>query len=114
MDIEKWFKDGTNMEIKEMRWLVMPPFPYNVFFDDIRHRGADLKNNIVEHNIVIEHFNDTLNTEQEKTIENFLNLQKQNGKFGSYRKYKDWLPEEKIYRTVYEIDPFLEKIRKEN
>ena len=109
MDIKKWFEEGTGLKIKELRYLKMPPLPYNIFIDDTVYRGADLKNNIIEHNVAIEHYNDTIDLEGEEIIETFLN--NENKRFD---KSREWLQEEKLFVTVYEIDTFLEKVRKEN
>ena len=72
MDVKQWFENGTGMKIKELRYLKAPPLPYNIFIDEQVHRGADLKNNIVEHNITIEHYSETIDEENEKIIESFL------------------------------------------
>lgn len=109
MDIKTWFEGGTKMEIKELRYLKMPPLPYNIFIDDTVYRGADLKNNIIEHNVVIEHYSETIDTENEKIIEKFLNSENKR-----FEKNRDWLQEEKLFVTVYELETFLEKVRKEN
>lgn len=109
MDIKTWFESGTGMKIKELRYLKMPSLPYNIFIDDKVYRGADLKNNIIEHNIVIEHYSDTIDLVGEETIENFLNSENKR-----FEKSREWLQEEKLFVTVYEIDTFLEKVRKEN
>lgn len=107
MDIKTWFEDGTKMKIKELRYLKMPPLPYNIFIDDTVYRGADLKNNIIEHNVFIEHYSETIDNENEKIIEDFLYSENRH-----FTKNREWLQEEKLFVTVYELDTFLEKIRK--
>ena len=87
----------------------MPPLPYNIYIDDEVYRGADKKNNIIEHNIVIEHYNDKINEANETIIENFLNNQEK-----TFNKSREWLQDEGLFVTVYELDTFLEKVRKEN
>lgn len=109
MDIKKWFEDGTNMKIKELRYLKMPPLPYNIFIDDTVYRGADLKNNIIEHNVSIEHYSDAIDIANEITIEDFLNSENKH-----FEKSREWLQEEQLFVTVYELETFLEKVRKEN
>ena len=109
MDIKNWFETGTGMKIKELRYLKMPPLPYNIFIDDEVYRGADLKNNIIEHNVVIEHYSETIDEPNEKIIENFLNNENKH-----FIKNREWLQEEQLFVTVYELDTFLEKVRKEN
>lgn len=109
MDIKMWFENGTKMKIKELRYLKMPPLPYNIFIDDTVYRGADLKNNIIEHNVVIEHYSETIDAKNENIIENFLNSENRH-----FEKNREWLQEEQLFVTVYELDTFLEKVRKEN
>lgn len=109
MDIKEWFETGTGMKIKELRYLKMPPLPYNIFIDDKVYRGADLKNNIIEHNIFIEHYSDAIDEANESIIENFLNNENRH-----FTKNREWLQEEELFVTVYELDTFLEKVRKEN
>lgn len=109
MDIKEWFETGTGMKIKELRYLKMPPLPYNIFIDDEVYRGADLKNNIIEHNIVFEHYSETIDESNEKIIENFLDNENIH-----FTKNREWLQEEQLFVTVYELDTFLEKVRKEN
>ena len=109
MDINTWFKAGTGMEIKELRYLKMPPLPYNIFIDDEVYRGADLKNNIIEHNLVIEHYYETIDESKEEIIENFLNNENKH-----FTKSREWLQEEQLFVTIFELDTFLEKVRKEN
>jgi len=109
VDIKNWFENGTGMKIKELRYLKMPPLPYNIFIDDTVYRGADLKNNIIEHNVVFEHYSETINEENESIIENFLDSENRH-----FTKNREWLQEEQLFVTVYELDTFLEKVRKEN
>lgn len=109
MDIKNWFENGTKMKIKELRYLKMPPLPYNIYIDDEVYRGADLKNNIIEHNIVIEHYDEVIDETKEKIIEDFLDSETRH-----YTKSREWLQEEQLFVTVYELDTFLEKVRKEN
>lgn len=109
MDVKKWFEDGTGMQIKELRYLKMPPLPYNIFIDDTAYRGADLKNNIIEHNIIIEHYSESIDADSEKIIEEFLD-----NELKHFSKSREWLQEEELFVTVYELDTFLEKVRKEN
>ena len=109
MDIKEWFETGTGMKIKELRYLKMPPLPYNIFIDDEVFRGADLRNNIIEHNVVIEHYSETIDETNERKIENFLDKQNKH-----FIKNREWLQEEQLFVTVYELDTFLEKVRKEN
>lgn len=107
MDIKSWFEKGTGLNIKENRHLKMPQLPYNVFIDDTYVRGADKKNNIIEHNLTIEHYSENIDLIEEKKIEDFLDKEEI-----KYKKSREWLDNEEMWMTIFELDTFLEK-RKE-
>jgi len=107
VDIKEILETGTGFTWKELRYLKMPPLPYFIYIDDTHTRGADILNNIIEHDLTLEYYNDTKNPSIEKTIEDFLN----SNDF-SYSKNTEWLTEEKLFVTVYELDTFLEKVRR--
>ena len=109
MDIEKWFEEGTGMKIKELRYLSPPQLPYNIFIDETVCRGSDLMNNIIEHNLTIEHYSKDIDLKMDSKIESFFNAENK-----KYEKEREWLNTEKMYVTVYHLDTFLEKVRKEN
>jgi hypothetical protein len=109
MDIESWFKNGTGLDIRELRYLKTPPLPYNIFIDNQIYRGADMRNNIIEHNLTIEHYFEKKENSNEEIINKFLKNEEIH-----YEKDTEWLEEEKMFVTVYQLDTFLEKIRKEN
>lgn len=108
MDIKSWFETGTGMKIKELRYLKMPLLPYNIFIDDTVYRGADLRNNIIEHNVSIEHYSEVVDKENEEIIEDFLDKEEKH-----FTKTREWLQDESLYVTVYELDTFLEKVKRE-
>lgn len=107
MDIKEWFETGTGLKIKELRYLKTPDPPYNIFIDDETYRGADKRNNIIEHNITIEHYHESIDKSNETIIEKFLNDEEIH-----FNKNREWLQEENMFVTLYELDTFLEKIRK--
>lgn len=109
MDVKEWLETGTGFKWKELRYLKTPSLPYNIFIDDTVFRGADLKNNIVEHNITLEHYSEAIDSTNETIIENFLNEEEL-----SFEKNREWLNEEEMYVTLYSLETFLEKVRKEN
>lgn len=109
MDIKEWLEAGTGFTWKELRYLKTPPLPYNIFIDDTVYRGADNLNNIIEHNISLEHYSETIDSANETIIENFLNKEEL-----SFEKNREWLQEEEMYVVVYSLETFLEKVRKEN
>jgi len=111
MNIEKWFKEGTNFKIKELRYLKPPKLPYFLYTNKKKYRGADLINNIIENNITIERYSTSNNEEDLKDIEIVNNFFSK-----SYYKYEmqtEWLNSEGLYGTFWILDPIVEKIRKE-
>lgn len=108
MVVKDWLEEGTKLKWKELRYIKMPPLPYNIFIDDTSYRGADNLNNIIEHNISLEHYSETIDNENEKIIEDFLNEEELH-----FEKNREWLNDEELYVTVYELETFLEKVRKE-
>lgn len=109
MNVKKWFEDGTSLKIKELRYVKTPSLPYNIFIDDMTYRGADRLNNIIAHNITLEHYHNGVEKSNEKIIDDFLNREEI-----QFDKSREWLEEEKTWITIYELEPFLEKIRKES
>lgn len=107
MNIKDMLEKGTGLTWKELRYLKTPGFPYFIFIDDTYIRGADKWNNIIEHNLTLEYYNEVIDESYEKKIQDFLN----NEDF-EYKKNREWLSEEKMYMTVYEIETFLEKVVK--
>lgn len=111
MNVEKWFKDGTNLPIKELRYLKPPKLPYFLYTNKKEYRGADLVINIVENNITIERYSNTNNEtdlEEIQKVDDFLDLN-----FYTYEKQSDWLDSEGLYGTFWILDPIVEKLRKE-
>lgn len=108
MNVKKWFENGTGLKIKELRYLSPPQIPYNIFVDDQSVKGADLYNNIVEHNIVIEHYSEILDDAEIKIISNFLDNEKM-----KFEKSAEWLSSEKLFVTIFSLETFFEKIGKD-
>lgn len=107
MDIQKMLENGTGFKWKELRYLKPPELPWFIYIDNTTIRGADILNNIIEHNLTLEYYYETKNVQIEKTIEEFLNSEDY-----QYDKNTDWLEDEQLYVTIYEINTFLEKIKK--
>ena len=107
MDIKKMLDNGTGLFWKEIRYLKAPSLPWFIFIDNTSTRGADALNNIVEHDLTLEYYYEKEDLQTEKAIEDFLNSEDY-----QYEKNTDWLEDEQLFVTVYEINTFLEKIRK--
>ncbi len=104
MNVKSWFENGTGLKIKELRYLKKPSLPYSIYIDDEVHRGADKLNNIIEHNITFEHYNESIEKSNEKIIDDFLKREEIH-----FEKKREWLPEEEFFVTIYELEPILKK-----
>lgn len=107
MNIQSMLEHGTGFKWKELRYLKPPNPPWFIFIDETYSRGADKLNNIIEHNLILEYYYEKKDKLKEDAIETFL----KNENF-VFLKNTEWLEEEKLFVTVYELDTFLEKIRK--
>lgn len=110
MDVKEWFENGTGLKIKKLRYLKPPKLPYFLFSSEIENRGADLIINLQANNIRIERYSETDNEsdfEEIQKVNDFLNKNNY-----EYEVQTDYLDEEKLYETLWILDPILEKIRK--
>lgn len=109
MNFKEKFEKGTGFEIKENRHLKPHKLPYFLFTNNITKRGSDTKLFIQENDILIERYSETNNEEdikQVKKIEEFLNKNDY-----EYEVITEWLDEEKLYGTFWDLDPIVEKIK---
>ena len=112
MNVESWFKEGTGLKIKELRYLKPPQLPYFLFENKKNYRGADLLNNIVENNITIQRYSNTNNENDLKEILKVNKFLEEN--YYEYEAQTEWLHEEQLYGTFWVLEPIIEKIRKES
>ena len=90
--------EQTGLPVREQRFLGIMPLPAIVFTDTVDVGGADLKNNLVTHNIGIEFYSETIDLVNEAKIELLLdNLPI------SYTRHRDWIESEKFFATRYEF-----------
>lgn len=111
MNIEKWFKEGTTFNIKELRYIKPPKLPYFLYTNKKEYRGADLVINIVENNITIERYstsNSESDLEEIKKVNDFFDKNHY-----EYESQTEWLNSEGLYGTFWVLNPIVEKIRKE-
>ncbi len=94
----KAFLEQTGLPVREQRFLGVMPLPSIVFSDDVEIGGADLKNNLLNHNIVIEFYSEAIDLDNEAKIEQLLdNLPTH------YNRHRDWIESEKFFSTVYKF-----------
>lgn len=88
--------EQTGLPVREQRFLGIMPLPSVVFTDDVEIGGADLKNNLLTHNIGIEFYAETIDLASEAKIEQLLdNL------LIHYTRLRDWIESEKFFSTIY-------------
>jgi hypothetical protein len=94
----KTLLEQTGLPAREQRFLGVMPLPAIVFTDAIDIGGADLKNNLVNHNIGVEFYAATIDLENEAKIELLLDSLPV-----SYTRTRDWIESEKFFSTIYEF-----------
>ncbi len=88
----------TGLPVREQRFLGVMPLPAIVYTDDLEVGGADLKNNLITHNIGIELYAEAIDLENETKIETVLDSLPI-----SYTRHRDWIESEKFFATMYEF-----------
>ncbi|MEH6942953.1 hypothetical protein [Bacillus sp. JJ722] len=104
MEIKEWL-ESTGYKVKEVRFLTPPPYPYIIFFDNTETRGADEVNLVIDHEIFIELYSESIDKVAESKIEALLEK-----KAYEYTKSRDWIGSESHFQTIYEFE-FIEKRR---
>ena len=90
--------EQTGLPVREQRFLGVMPLPAIVYTDTIEIGGADLKNNLVTHNIGIEFYSETIDLVNEAKIEQLLDNMSI-----SYIRNRDWIESEKFFSSRYEF-----------
>jgi hypothetical protein len=88
----------AGLPVREQRFLGVMPLPAIVYTDDVEVGGADLKNNLITHNIGIEFYAENIDLENEAKIERLLDNMPM-----SYTRSRDWIESEKFFSTNYEF-----------
>ncbi|MDW7658137.1 MAG: hypothetical protein SCM11_13295 [Bacillota bacterium] len=97
LDIKALLQE-TGLPVREQRFLGVMPLPAIVYSDNVEVGGADLKNNLLTHNIGIEFYAETIDLMNEAKIERLLDSLSV-----SYTRMRDWIESEKFYSTNYEF-----------
>ena len=90
--------ETIGLPVRKQRFLGIMPLPAIVFTDDVEIGGADLKNNLITHNIGIEFYSETIDLINEAKIEYLLDNMPIR-----YTRNRDWIESEKFFSTVYEF-----------
>ena len=98
MLVIKTLLETTGLPVREQRFLGVMPLPAIVYSDDIEVGGADLKNNLLTHNIGIEFYAETIDLANEAKIELLLDNMPIR-----YTRNRDWIESEKFFLTQYEF-----------
>jgi hypothetical protein len=97
LDIKALLQE-TGLPVREQRFLGVMPLPAIVYSDDVEIGGADLKNNLITHNIGIEFYAENIDLENETKIERLLDSMPIH-----YTRSRDWIESEKFFSTIYEF-----------
>lgn len=102
LDIKTWLETAKE-PVAETCFVPgeVPPLPYIVFIDDVKHEGADLKNLLLHHSLRIERYSksDEYNADLETALAS---------KNVEYEKDRMWDPNNEWFMTTYEFE-FTEK-----
>ena len=90
--------ETTSLPVREQRFLGVMPLPAIVYTDETEIGGADLRNNLITHNIGIEFYAETIDLANEAKIEHLLDQMPIH-----YTRNRDWIESEKFFSTVYEF-----------
>lgn len=111
MNFKDKIEKETGFKIKKNRYLKPPALPYYLYQNKITKRGSDTTLLIQENKILIERYSESNNSEDLKDIEKINKFLKDNDY--DYDEVTEWLDEEGLYGTFWDLDPILEKIREE-
>ena len=90
--------EQTGLPVREQRFLGVMPLPAIVYKDNVEISGADIRNNLITHNISFEFYSESIDLENEARIELLLdNLPV------PYTRNRDWIESEKFFMTAYEF-----------
>lgn len=92
------------IKYKECQFRKAPSPPYAVWHDSFAAEGADMINNVINHDITIELYSDTPRADIEAAIED--KIDERHIKYTKQERY--WIESEQLYQTIYEFS-FLEK-----
>lgn len=74
-----------------------PALPYVVFLDSIGYGGADTKNALLRHSLVVERYSNT--ADENSALENLFDAAAL-----KYTKDRQWLSDEECYLTIYDFE----------
>ncbi|GAB6169695.1 hypothetical protein JCM1393_21550 [Clostridium carnis] len=86
----------TGLAVAETSFLKAPQLPFIIFLEGIEETGADIKNNIVERDIIIEFYSARIDKEKEKNIEDLLRE-----KLIKFKKERVYVDSQKFFETIY-------------
>lgn len=108
MDIESILKSCCGLSVADTVFPKPQKLPYVVFLDKQNTDGDDFNAQITEHNLTVEFYAERIDKKNEKKLEK--EFKKQGWK---HERDREYLSDQKCFVTVYGIQTFLEKNRKE-
>lgn len=109
MDFVNIFKDATGLPTADTVFEKSQKMPYIIFLDKQGTDGDDFNVQIIEHNLTVELYSEKIDRQHEKMLEALFD---QNA--WKWTRDRQWLPDQRCFFTVYGIEKFFEKYRKEN
>ena len=103
MNVKAWLEQ-TGLKAHETAQIKPEKLDYLIFYDRVTMRGADLVNNLVDHDLVVEHYAERQDAKSKATLENLFNE-----KQFSFQKSETFLSGNAIFCTIYSVN-FLEKM----
>lgn len=95
LDVKTWL-ESTGLPVKENHFKSPPALPYLVFVQDTRIRGSDSENCIVEREIDIELYSESIDQTSDLLIETLLDAIPV-----EYSKNREWIGTEQFFQTTF-------------
>lgn len=108
MDFEKMIRDATGLPTADTVFTKPQKLPFAIFLNKPTTDGDDFNTRIIEHDLAVELYAERIDREHEQMLEDLF--ESQNWKWSRGR---EWLSDQRCFITVYEIEKFYEKYRKE-
>lgn len=97
MNIKAWLEQ-TGLKAYPVALMKAEKLPYLAFYDRLTMRGADLKNNIAEHDLTVEHYSERENDSSKAALEALLSQAQH-----SFQKSETFLSANAIFCTIYNL-----------
>ena len=97
-NIKEWL-ESTGTKTADTAFKKAVSTPFQVFLDKQGVSGHDFGNEIVEHELAVEYYSDTVDEAGEKKLEELFDKEGM-----EYTKEREYISEERMYMTVYQTN----------